>query len=276
MGMTRWFGRKNVLPDEQDHSLGLSRLDGRIILGVTCAGKRDGGGAQVHAVMSAMLFARAMGVPYFHTPFAAVMHGEDPTAFAARWERAFNLGIGVSRIPRRMTVVTGEAACRDYRGPPAVVAQQHFHAFADGRPDLYGPTVRGLRSRLALPSRSFGRPTIAVHVWRGDIVGRPSQAERFTDNATLARHIEAALRDHPGHRVRVFSQGTKADFEGLPDICEFELDTDVFTTVSGLIEADCLIMAKSSLSYIAGLCSRGTVYYEPFWHRPLSPWRVLD
>lgn len=276
MGMRRWFGRRKVLPGEQDHSLDLSRLDERAMLGVTCAGKRDGGGAQVHAVMSTMLFARAMGVPYFHTPFAAVMHGADRAAFAARWEGAFNLGGGAARIPWRMPVVTGEAACRGYHGPPAIVAQQHFHAFADSRPDLYADIVRDLRSRLILPSRSFEAPTIAVHVRRGDIVGQPSYTKRFTDNATLARHIGAALRDFPRHRVRIFSQGVEADFDGLPDVCEFELDTDIFATLSGLIEADCLIMAKSSLSYVAGLYSGGTVYYEPFWHRPLSSWRVLD
>lgn len=276
MGITRWFSRRKVRPGEQDHSRELSRLDDRVMLGVTCLGKRDGGGAQVHAVMSAMLFARAMGVPYFHTPFAAVMHGADPAAFAARWEKAFNLGLGVAQVPRRIPVVTGEAAIRGYRGPPAVVAQQHFHAFADSEPNLYAGIVRDLRPRLALPPRSFAAPTIAVHVRRGDIVGQPSYAKRFTDNATLARHIGTALRDFPGHRVRIFSQGAEADFEGLPDVCEFELDTDIFATFSGLIEADCLIMAKSSLSYVAGLYSRGTVYYEPFWHRPLSSWRILD
>jgi hypothetical protein len=276
MGIRRWFGRGKVRPGEQDHSLELSRLDGRVMLGVTCLGKRDGGGAQVHAVMSAMLFARAMGVPYFHTPFAAVMHGADPAAFAVRWEGAFNLGGGAARIPRRMPVITGEAACRGYRGPPAVVAQQHFHAFADSRPDLYACIVDDLRRRLTLPSRSSAAPTIAVHVRRGDVVGKLPYAKRFTDNATLARHIGAALRDFPGHRVRIFSQGAEADFGGLPDVCEFELDADIFATLSGLIEADCLIMAKSSLSYVAGLYSRGTVYYEPFWHRPLSSWRILD
>lgn len=275
MRMSRWFGRRKVLPGEQDHSLDLSRLDGRVMLGVTCLGKRDGGGAQVHAVLSTMLFARAMGVPYFHTPFAAVMHGAEPAAFAARWEEAFNLGIGAAGIPRRMPVVTGEVASNDHRSLPAVVAQQHFHAYADSRPDLYADIVRDLRPRLALPARSFAAPTIAVHVRRGDVVGKLPYAQRFTDNATLARHIRAAMRDFPGHRVRIFSQGAEANFEGLPDICEFELDTDIFATLSGLIEADCLIMAKSSLSYVAGLYSRGTVYYEPFWHRPLSSWRVL-
>jgi hypothetical protein len=39
--------------------------------------------------------------------------------------------------------------------------------------------------------------------------------------------------------------------------------------------ANGLIMAKSSLSHVAGLLSKGSVYYEPFWHGPLSSWRVL-
>lgn len=275
MAIWSWLKPKRQEPGKKDCSMELSVADKSALLGITCTGKQDGGGAQVQAVMSAILFSRAVGVPYFHTPFKSVMHGNEPMSFAARWEAAFNLGFGAASVPDGVPIITGEAFKKQHRGTPAVVAQPYFHAFADANPDLYRMVVDQFRARLALPPRSFASPTIAVHVRRGDVVGRPALAKRLTADNAVTRHIETALRDHPGHRVVVFSQGVEADFQAFPKICEFELNSDVFQTISGLIHADCLIMAKSSLSYVAGLLSRGTVYYEPFWHRPLSSWRVL-
>lgn len=276
MAIGSWFNRKRQAAARHDYSLELSKLDKSSLLGITCTGKEDGGGAQVHAVMSAILFSRAIGVPYFHTPFKSIMHGGDPVHFASQWETSFKLGIGSAGVPMGVPIVAGEVFNKGYRGRPAVVEQQHFHAFADENPDLYSTVVDEFRARLALPPRSFASPTIAVHVRRGDVVGVPAHAKRLTDNAVIARRIETVLNDHPGHCVRVFSQGVESDFQPLPDICEFELNSDIFATISGLIRADCLIMAKSSLSCVAGLLSRGTVYYEPFWHKPLSSWRVLS
>ena len=245
------------------------------LLGITCAGKHDGGGAQVHAVMSALLFSRATKVPYFHSPFRSVPHGDQPEALANRWEAAFNLGLGSPGLPEGVPVITGETFNNGYRGAPAIVAEPHFHGFAEGKLDLYATLADEFRARLALPRRTFATATIAVHVRRGDIVGDPAYAMRLTGNDIVLRNIQRVQRDHPRHRVVIFSEGVEADFQPLAGICEFELYSDVFATISGLIEADCLIMAKSSLSYVAGLLSRGSVYYEPFWHGPLPSWRVL-
>jgi hypothetical protein len=275
MAIWSWLKPKRHRPVTEDFSMELSMAEKSALLGITCTGKRDGGGAQVQAVMSAILFSRAVGVPYFHTPFKSMMHGNEPKRFAARWEEAFNLGIGAASVPAGVPIITGEAFNKQHGTTPAVVAQPYFHSFADANPDFYRTIVDQFRAGLALPPRSFASPTIAVHVRRGDVVGRPAEANRVTDNDTVTRHIETALRDHPGYRVVVFSQGVEADFQTLPKICEFELNSDIFWTISGLIQADCLIMAKSSLSYVAGLLSKGTVYYEPFWHGPLSTWRVL-
>lgn len=255
--------------------LDLSRIEPGSLLGVTCAGKTDGGGAQVHAVMSAILFSRAAGLAYFHSPFTSVDHGEEPEVFAARWEAAFNLGQGSPGVPDGVPIISGKTFSQGYRGAPAIVAQQHFHGFAERNPDLYGQLADEFRARLALPQRRFEVPTIAVHVRRGDVAGDAAHTSRLTDNATILRNISHVRRDHPRHRVVIFSQGVESDFGPLADTCAFELNSDVFSTISALIAADCLIMAKSSLSYVAGLLSKGSVYYEPFWHGPLSSWRVL-
>ncbi|AZO09150.1 hypothetical protein EJ074_08510 [Mesorhizobium sp. M3A.F.Ca.ET.080.04.2.1] len=245
------------------------------LLGITCVGKQDGGGAQVHAVMSALLFSRVTGIPYFHSPFRRVEHGRDAEAFAAEWEAAFNLGFSKPCVPHGVPTISAGAFNKEYRGVPAVVAEQHFHNFAERHLGMYPALAEELRARLLLPQRTFERPTIAVHIRRGDVVGNPAAAQRLTSNATALDNIKRVLADRPGHRVVVFSQGEPSDFGMLAEFCEFELNSDIFATVSGMIAADCLIMAKSSLSYVAGLLSKGAVYYEPFWHGPIPSWHVL-
>lgn len=267
-----WFKRRS--PAERG-GLNLYRKNKASLLGITCAGKQDGGGAQIHAVMSALLFSRAAGIAYFHSPLGSVGHGSHPEVFAAQWEAAFNLGRGAPKVPGGVPLISRQEFNEGYSGAPAIVAEQHFHDFGERNLGLYPALAAELRPRLALPQRTFERPTIAVHIRRGDVVRKPAHAHRLTGNATVLASIRHVMSEHPRHRVVVFSEGEPSDFGPLADFCALELNSDVFATISAMIAADCLIMAKSSLSYVAGLLSRGTVYYEPFWHGPLPTWRVL-
>lgn len=44
----------------------------RSVVEVTCRGKTDGGGAQLHAIMSAFAFCKAEGIQYVHTPMTSI------------------------------------------------------------------------------------------------------------------------------------------------------------------------------------------------------------
>ncbi|MGD0949461.1 MAG: hypothetical protein ABSA52_18795, partial [Candidatus Binatia bacterium] len=61
---------------------------------VTCTGKTDGPLAQIQAVMSTILFARAAGITYVHTPLRVVEHGRGHDDWARRWEEFFGFGNG--------------------------------------------------------------------------------------------------------------------------------------------------------------------------------------
>jgi len=54
------------------------------------------------------------------------------------------------------------------------------------------------------------------------------------------------------------------------------MDTDVFYTLHHLINADVLVIAKSSFSYLAGIYNQKTVMYFPFYHSPLKNWINID
>ena len=76
--------------------------------------------------------------------------------------------------------------------------------------------------------------------------------------------------------ISVYSQGEAGEFAGLKDLgADLFLDVDAVWTMQQLIEADILIMSKSSFSYVAALISDGIKLYEPFWHAPLPDWIQL-
>ncbi len=249
-------------------------------IALTCAGKTDGGGAQVQAVMSVQAFCKAFGYKYVHTPFYQMEHTSG-LAEIVRWERLFNLGSGVAPASEAGHPVVPFAA---YVKSPrlwfreTIVAVEHLHDFTDRCPAAYLAIQDALRRKFAgspvpKPDKCL---TIAVHIRRGDVTAT-AQSRRFTDGNVIALRLSKYHRacDEAGcsHRTVICSQGRPDDFPELAALgCEFRLNDDPLDSLNQLVQADILLMAKSSYSYVAGILSTGVVVYEPFWHSPLPNW----
>jgi hypothetical protein len=123
--------------------------------------------------------------------------------------------------------------------------------------------------------------TLAVHVRRGDV--GPDDPYSFTSFEAILQTIRSAkaVMDRSGaeYRIRVYSEGSRSDFEPLrlPGI-EFFLDADPIWTIGELIEADVLIMSKGRYSYYAGLISDGIKIFEArkTYVSDLPGWRLPD
>ena len=117
--------------------------------------------------------------------------------------------------------------------------------------------------------------TVAVHIRRGDAL--PDNLDYYTTNETILRTItsvKSILDTHKvNYRIRVYSQGNRADFLelSLPGV-DFCLDIDAVWTMQELIEADVLIMAKGCFSYCAGLISDGIKIFEPSYFPAMDSW----
>lgn len=259
---------------------------------VTCAGRTDGGGAQIAAQISTMIFARSTGLTYAHTPLCDVAHRPDDIPageWAASWERFFNLGQGETPAS---DLIAGGLAIREVRKPHRGFFPRsrtlhqiaHCHKVTDHLPDQWQLIAGDLREKYySSPKPRLSRPkrtvSIALHLRRGDVSAHGKHAERFTaDDDTLAaldRLVEAL-----GSRkvqVEVYSQGREEDFSAyLARDAALHLDEDVFTTFHHLATADILFTAKSTFSYLAGVIGGGRVIYEPFWHPCLRGWLTRD
>lgn len=272
-------------------------------LNITVAGRSDGAGAQAHTIMSAMNFAHAFGHTYVHTPFRAIDHAERPMPeWVAAWEQLFNLGDGEAQAqdeskgvlnysafhPRLYHLVSemlGGTPFRLLKGrrmPPGV--ENHFQPFlyySDCHPDSYSSIIPALRRKYWRQATRVREEAlkVAVHMRRGDVSHRYPQ--RYTAVAKVAgtlRTVKSVLDDRGlAYDIGLYSQGPWNQFMELLALgVQPRLDEDAVWTMRQLIEADILVMSKSSFAYVAALLSDGIKLYEPFWHSPMSEWIVLD
>lgn len=155
-----------------------------------------------------------------------------------------------------------------------VVWADHLHRYTDRNPISYENVRNELRERCSL-SKSIRRGVMAVHIRMGDVANDPKNADRRTPFDQILKVIERARQSNPGLDVNIYSEGEEGEFCDFTD-CQLHLGTDVFETLDGLINAESLVMAKSSFSYVAGILSRGTVVYDAFWHPRLPSWGSVD
>jgi hypothetical protein len=297
----RFFGFK-IPPSSRDIFLNVFWLHARgrqPRLRITCAERTDGAGAQAHTIMSAINFARFFGHTYVHTPFAEIDHADRPMAeWVAAWEELFNLGDNEEQSgsdnPRALNYSTFHP--RLYHAVSDTLARigarsvfgrnqsdaddHHFHPFfyhSDSNPDSFESVIPEFRRKYYRGSAPTRNPkiTVGVHLRRGDV--GPAHQRRFTSLDTVCETLRQAksILDALGedHTIALFSEGEAADFREMQAMgAKLFLNADALWTMRHLIEADILIMSKSSFSYVAALISDGIKLYEPFWHSPLSGW----
>ena len=245
----------------------------------------------MHAVMSAVAFANANHVGFVHTPFRKIAHRRgNKLRWLKRWEDFFSLSYAGhdSLIERSLSLDTFLEA--PFAAPrPLVLEGRDYHELTDRNPDAYLPIIDRLRacyersdkSRIPI-HRKPGELTVAVHIRRGDILDdKERMLTRYTSDDRLLRTIDVVRalgrRNRVSVRVNVYSEGWPWQFRVFRNEgCDLYLDKDPFETLHNLISADILVIAKSSFSYVAALLSNGCKLYEPFWHRPLSQWTVLN
>lgn len=257
---------------------------------VTCTGRNVGAGAQVQSVMSTILFARAHGYNYFHTPFKSMELAPDgdEVAWARAWELSTNLGENELSSSEVFFLKNKSIdSCTKVRWQPLTLFYvQHCHEYADRYPDKYELVLPEFRRRYAKGKRNFTyrEPTdqlhVAIHIRRGDVLAK-AQAERLTDNSkieNLVRSIQAAFENASLHyQLHIISEGKKSDFGSLCDIqARWHLNSCAIEAFDRLVQADVLVTAKSSFSYVAALLNPRIIIYEPFWHTPMTHWNTIN
>jgi hypothetical protein len=251
---------------------------------ITCEGKKDGGGAQIHAVLSTQMFAKQFNIKYAHTPFKKIEHkpkSMPELEWMNSWECFFNLGKGyeeAKQINAKKIKTTSLFKALKYISlkEKYIVVVPHCHRYADMYPQKYISFFEKYKPKDKIKLKNKNKLYVAVHIRRGDVSEK--ERKRYTSSKKILKTISLIKRKYPNKELETtiysndFYENLVEDFQDY----KIDVDSNVFDVLSNLSNADILIMGKSSLSYIAGLYSKGEVYYEPFWHSPLPNWHIIE
>jgi len=294
------IGRKSFFHDDNLifrqyvlHLMGLRPIKRLTCTGLSC----EGPGSQAISVMHAINFARSSGLIYLHTPFSAIKHADRPQReWASAWENVFNLGAGekVCNVQRHEVV----NYCFGFDSLPLCFG------WFDREEELanrFKELIPEIRQKYYLDKSPRANPevVVAAHIRRGYEVS--ANHYLFTSTISVMRTIRLvkAVLDTRNirHRISVFSEGNAADFG---EICipgvelskyriggyldgrgvdftqasassESFFNLDAISAMRELVEADILIMSKSSFSYCAALISDGIKIFEPA-REPMDDW----
>lgn len=238
----------------------------------------DGAGAQIQGALATYVFSLEKGFVYIHHPLKQIEHArssEDVTRWNSflKWPNVWEGGRQYN-LDSRMSLIK----CLFLFRPTDTFHSSYIRTLADTNPTMYSrQTVNILRLLHSTKSASNENAptTIRVHVRRGD-VSPDSFAWRYTSNAALTRRIQRVCSQFPAAVVEIFTNGNKLELEDFIDNGWHVDDySDPICVFQKLVQADVLLTAKSSFSYIAAIFNRGLVIYEDFWHPPLPGWHEL-
>lgn len=237
----------------------------RPIRQINCPGLHsEGAGSQAVMLLDAINFCRCCGLTYVHTPFSQIAHsdGRPSAEWNAVWEKHFNLGAG--EIPwtgNRHEVVSycsNRQSLHHVFGWPAFEEEfrRSFQAMI--------PEIRRKYYLNKTPRRN-AELVVAVHIRRGDVSS--ARKEHFTSSESILRtvqQVEAVLHSRGlCHSIAVYSEGSPRDFEEFAQTgAQLWISADPVWTMSEMIEADILIMAKGYFSYYAGLVCDGIKIFD--------------
>ena len=251
---------------------------------ITCTGRSDGVGMQALARMSGINFAKAFGATYVDTPFQYLDHAPgEMSAWIGVWEDLFKFDKTHERADsgKYKIIDYPDYLLNDHQINENVVLRfQQCYWLNRHYPDTFAAVKDEFQQQYGFPKHpgDDGRLTVAVHIRRGD-VGTHVNSLRFTPNdkilATINCVKELAATLNVKCAIEIFSQGDPREFAEFSNRgCGLNLDSDAVWTMRKLIEADLLVMSKSSFSYVAALFNRGVKIYEPTFNPPLSEWIV--
>jgi len=123
------------------------------------------------------------------------------------------------------------------------------------------------------------RRTFLAHVRRGDVdLCDPATRDRYLTNQHYRTLLDQyAAITNKGDEVIIFSE--QKSTESWDDFANYNLQLDQPPALAwkAMMDADVLILSKSSFSIVPALFNRkGVVVYTPFWVEPLAHWTRVD
>jgi hypothetical protein len=236
---------------------------------ITNNNRSDGFGAQFQNTVLAVVYAEMNGYKYAYSPFLTMEHNYDNDSdFLNKKEQLINFSDNFE-------------SSKDH--PNVIVFNGHVDFFEknieqSAKSESLKKIKRIFRQNKPKDYYNNGKFNIAIHMRKVNahdcLELRCPVPERVY--LKIINYFKLAY-GNKDYLIHIYSQGNISDFENyVGDNIVFHIDESLEDTFTGMVYADVLLTAPSSLSYTAGLLSEGEVYYIPFWHKPLPTWQVFN
>jgi len=249
----------------------------------------DGMGAQYQRIIGIIGIANYYNYIYVHNPIIKMAH-LDTDDYLVNIENYFQIMNNYSNVnsivydniyeensPAVDTLINYDSKNKDKK----ILIKICFpYSICDANPIIYEKVMPRLRSLIIdknLPFYNNDKTIkIAIHVRRGDVKLNVN-GDRYTSINDIIKIIKFLRNKYTNCTFYIFTQideTNKNEFDifNNDNTVKIKANEDQLLTMKHLINADILVMCKSSFSYIAGCYNKNIVYYESFWHNPLSNW----
>jgi hypothetical protein len=262
----------------------------------------DGLGAQYQRVIGIIGLSVYYDCKYIHSPIKSIEHIMEPNRdYLNKIEEYLQIKYNFPLISNNEIIFEkiinadnqmDEGVLLDYKKMAEtknilLIITIAYANLLDKTPEIYEyvmSSLKKIKQKIELPEYLVkpNHKKIAIHIRRGD-VSDCKNAERYVPLSYYQDVFDKLSMIYSNSYFFIFTEITpenKEEFlefekknENLP--LKFMPDIDLLTTLEYLIEADVLVMSKSSFSYVSGLYNDNDVYYMDFWHAKLNRWKRI-
>ena len=255
---------------------------------LTCS-RSDGGGAQIHGRFSVISFANYFGVRFLNSPIinAHFGNGKDWDTVDAGWDLKWNSLIKFENLTKgdlEGAKVIKTATSTDLWkiilkiiitakvNNKYIFELESAHRFTDLKPIIIDKS-RELFRRMLVRVPLQANENIVIHLRRGNDV---TAKIRYEKDEILFKWLGNILEKYPKNLIRIY---TNELFE-LPiqfqNLVIVDNKSTPFEAITHMADCKILVIAKSSMSYIAALMNQGVVYCPNFWHPKMKDWVYIS
>jgi hypothetical protein len=251
---------------------------------LTCK-RSDGGGAQIHGRFSVLAFANYFKIEFRNTPIVNAHFGNarDWDTRDESWDLKWNSLIAFQNLNKKELV--GRKIIKSSTTTilwkvilklilTAKIKEKYIfelesaHGFTDLKPEIIKNT-QGIFRNMLVPVPVKSDENIVIHLRRGSDT---TANERYEKDETLFTWLLNLLDQYPNDLIRIYTN----EFFELPvpfqNLVIVDYQTEPFEAISHMANCKVLVIAKSSMSYVAALMNKGIVYCPYFWHPKMKSW----
>jgi len=249
----------------------------------------DGMGAQYQRIVAIICICHYYNFTYVHAPIKNMEHVTDPNYLNAI-ESFFQIANNYANVNsikydnifnENMPSINSLNNYNNNNPNKNILVKIYLpYNISDINPIIYEksmPILQNILINTYLPFYQNNNNTkIAIHIRRGD-VGPNINNDRYSPISDFIRIINSLKQKYSNSSFFIFTQideNNKNEFDIFNNdkSIQIKANEDQLLTMNHLINADVLIIGKSSFSYLAGYYNKNTVYYFDYLHSPLSSW----